>query len=315
MSYSGTDFSPFGLIGRTKVRSTKTMTWQDAINNESLRLKQAGILDENINAEYLVMHVLGIWKRSELRDHLQKNVLREQELFFKKLVARRLLHEPLQHIIGETEFYGLRLFTSSAALIPRPDTEILVEESLKEVSRFPPKQLQILDVGTGSGAIALALASKITDASILGIDVSPDAIALAERNKKRLKLQNVSFEVVDVFGTSVENKFTNSIDLLVSNPPYISAKEFKTLDAEVRDFDPRIALTDEADGFIFYRRIAELAPKILKDDGKILVEVGYDGAQEVEKIFINSGFSILRVVKDLQGIERVIVVKKNHESR
>ena len=309
MSYSGTDFSPFGLIGRTEVRPTKTMTWQEVINNQSFRLKQARIRDEALNAEYLAMHVLGIWKRSELRDHLQKNILQEQELFFEKLVARRLSHEPLQHITRETEFYGLRLYTTPAALIPCPDTEILVEEVLREVVIFSESTLKILDIGTGSGAIALALSSKLPNASVIGIDISSDAIALAEKNKARLKLQNVSFEVIDVFNDSMEKKISHSIDILVSNPPYVSLKEFESLDTEVREFDPRIALTDEADGFIFYRRIAEIAPEILKVGGKIVVEVGYNGAEEVKQIFLTAGFTILRTVNDLQGIERVVVAK------
>jgi len=293
----------------------EALTWNDAVAIATKRFKEAGLSEANLNAEYLAMNILGIWVKSEFRKHNSDLILPEQKIKLEKLISRRLNHEPLQHIIGETEFFGLRLFTSSAALIPRPDTEILVEEVLKEVKAFDGRYLHILDIGTGSGAIALALASKLSGCIMTGIDISAEAIALAEKNKARLKITNAAFEVLDIFASELENRFMRRIDILVSNPPYISANEFETLDPEVRDFDPRIALTDEADGFIFYRRIAEIAPKILKKNGKILVEVGYDNGTEVEKIFLTAGLDILRSVKDLQETPRVKVIGMNDRAK
>ena len=171
------------------------MNWQEAIKNALSQFEGIEISDSNANAEYLAMYVLGIWNKSELHKYLSAILSQVQEIKYEEVIARRLNHEPLQHIIGETEFFGLRLFTSPAALIPRPDTEILVEEVLKEISVSSHTPLKILDIGTGSGAIALALAVKLPHALITGIDISPDAVALANKNKERLKLENVSFEV------------------------------------------------------------------------------------------------------------------------
>jgi release factor glutamine methyltransferase len=284
------------------------MTFQEAIRHSSNLFEQRGITDPKINAEYLAMHILGIWNKNELRKYLDESPTTEQAEQLKELISRRLGHEPLQHIIGETEFFGLRLFTSPAALIPRPETEILVEEVLERTRNFSKGDLRILDIGTGSGAIALALASKLPDTSIIGIDISPDAVLLAKKNIERLKAKNVSFEMMDIFSDRIENKFLSSIDFLVCNPPYISFEEFEKLEPEVKFFDPRIALTDDADGLIFYRRIAELAPKILKEKGKIIVEMGFGAAKQVEEIFIDAGLNVLKVVKDLQGIDRVVIV-------
>jgi release factor glutamine methyltransferase len=287
------------------------MNWREAIKNVTLQFEQIGISESNANANYLAMHILGIWNKNELRKYLEIDLTNGQVEKYAELIKRRSKHEPLQHIVGETEFYGLRLLTSSAALIPRPDTEILVEEVLNEIFQSNRKEIRILDIGTGSGAIALALASKLPNAGISGIDISPDAIALANKNKDRLKIGNASFEVADIFDNDITKGFSSALDLLVSNPPYISIEEFETLDSEVRDFDPRIALTDEADGLRFYRRITELAPKLLKSDGKIFVEIGYNAIKHVEKIFTDDGFFVVGKVKDLQGIERVLKIKMN----
>ena len=288
------------------------MTWINTIAKAVDQFEISGISDARTNAEYLALHILGIWNKRELQKYLDTSLSKEQEINFDQLVNRRLNHEPLQHIIGETEFFGLRILTSSAALIPRPDTEILVEEVLREVdSRLSMAGCQIFDIGTGSGIISLALASKLPKSHVVGIDISPEAIALANKNKERLKIDNVSYEVADVFEDDIANRFSSSVDLLVSNPPYISIEEFETLDSEVRDFDPRIALTDEGDGLRFYRRIAELAPKLLKPEGKIFVEIGYNAIKHVEKIFSDAGLQVIRQVKDLQGIERVIIANVN----
>jgi release factor glutamine methyltransferase len=290
-----------------------SIIWREAINANTKILEHAGIADAKANAEYLAAHVLGFWNKSELRPFLEAAISEEDFKKYEVLVARRLAHEPLQHIIGETEFFGFRLLTSSAALIPRPETEIVVEEILSIASQRrmtkDDGRLAILDIGTGSGAIALAIASRLPQARVHAIDISSDAIALAEQNKKRLDLDNVTFEVLNFFHPDFEYKFRHLFDIVVSNPPYISIEEFQTLETEVKDYDPRIALTDEADGFIFYKRIAEIAPQILKKNGKIVVETGYTGARAVKKIFNDAGLNTVRIINDLQGIERVVVAE------
>jgi release factor glutamine methyltransferase len=283
--------------------------WSTVIDDAAEHFYEAGISEPKVNAEYLALYILGVWNRTELQKFYDEPASEVQFRLYEQLVGRRLKREPLQHIVGETEFFGLRLFTSPAALIPRSETEILVEEGLKEAASLSKKNVRILDIGTGSGAIALALASRLPDASITGIDISHEAIMLAEQNKERVNSKNISFEEIDIFSNGIENAFPHSIDLLISNPPYISTEEFETLEPEVKLFDPRIALTDESDGLIFYKRIAELAPSILTEEGRIIVEIGYGAAQKVEQIFLDAGIAVLRIIKDLQGIERVVTAK------
>jgi release factor glutamine methyltransferase len=282
------------------------MNWKEAIETAKSKFIEANIDDARDNAEYIAAHVLGFWSKSEMRTYYLTPLSEDDQKHYESLIARRLAHEPLQHVIGETEFYGLRLFTSPAALIPRPETEILVEEALRESSGM--RNIQILDIGTGSGAIALALATRLPESTITGVDISADAIALAKKNKARLGADNTIFEEINIFREEFQKKYHRAFDMILSNPPYISAEEFETLEPEVKDFDPRIALTDEADGLIFYRRIAEIASEILKANGKIIVEIGYGSLKEVEKIFTGAGLAVIRIVKDLQGIERVLVI-------
>ncbi|MEP7234579.1 MAG: peptide chain release factor N(5)-glutamine methyltransferase [Ignavibacteriota bacterium] len=284
------------------------MNWEQTIHTGQGVLESAGISEARTNAEFLALAVLGSWSRAELRAILTAEPTTIQKTLFDSYISRRSSHQPLQHIIGETEFFGLRFFVSPAALIPRPDTEILVEEVLKEVSLMPSSELTILDVGTGSGIIPLALASQLPDATIIGIDISEAAINLSMRNKQRLESENVSFFVMNVLGDEVITEYKSKIDILASNPPYLSIDELALVDSEVRDFDPRIALTDGADGFRFYHRLSEIGRLLLRPRGKIIVEIGFGMSAEVRRIFENSGYHVARVVSDLLGIERVIVL-------
>src|ERR1043165_9156603 len=210
------------------------LTWQEVIQRASNALMRAGIEDPRSNAEYLAMYVLGIWKKSELRDRLQLQIDIPQAKAFDTAISRRLQHEPLQYIIGETEFFGLKLFCSPAALIPRAETEIVVEEALREANRIVDrkKQIRILDIGTGSGAIILALANKLPEAECVGIDISADALSLAERNMNQLGLKNVKFHRADFMKTEFD--VNNTFDLIVTNPPYIPEDELSELSIEVR---------------------------------------------------------------------------------
>ena len=287
----------------------KNPSWQVLIESATAQLFAVGISDPEINAELLASHALGVWKRSELRPFLDTAADPEAQASFQRTVDRRLLHEPLQYITGETEFFGLRLWTTPAALIPRPETEVLVEQALLEASKLHETNVRItvLDIGTGSGAIALALASRDPRIDAVGIDVSSEAIELAVRNGARHSLPNVRFERIDIFDDAALRKFDHTIDLLVSNPPYISEDEFSLLDDEIKHFEPRVALTDEADGLVFYSRIALIAPKLLKQGGRVIVEMSFDAAESVVRTFADSGIEAIRIESDLSGIERVFV--------
>jgi release factor glutamine methyltransferase len=285
------------------------MTWSELIEEGVERLRSHAIDEAQPNAEYLVAFVLHVWNRSELREHLPEEVSGLDKANFHALVERRIKGEPLQYIVGETEFFGLRLFTTPVALIPRPETEILVEEAVKELQKIPTgvRRLRVLDIGTGTGAIALAIATRLVNVDVLGIDVSSEAITLARRNQERLTLHNTEFVQVDVFDRQLPSRLGEKFNLIVSNPPYISGAEMAKLPLSIVDHEPRIALTDESDGLSFYQRIGEIAPTIAYPGSKVLVEMSYDTQEQVVEILQKCGIACERIVKDLAGIDRVFV--------
>ncbi|HET9135762.1 MAG TPA: peptide chain release factor N(5)-glutamine methyltransferase [Candidatus Kapabacteria bacterium] len=283
------------------------LTWQEVIRSAENTLARAGIEDARSNGEYLAMHVLGIWKKPELRERLRQQITIDQAKALDAAISRRLNHEPLQYIIGETEFFGLRLYCSPAALIPRAETEIVVEEAIKEALEVQQtkKQIRILDIGTGSGAIILAMASKLPGAECIGIDISTDALQLAEKNKQRLNCSNVQFHCADFMKTEFDR--WDAFDIIISNPPYSPSQEMDQVAKEVREFEPMQALTDMGDGFSFYRKLASVAPTILNPNGSIIVETEYKGAEKVKSIFSESGLQVDHVAKDLLGHDRAVV--------
>lgn len=283
------------------------MLWHEAIQEASRSLQNEGIDDAELNAELLAVYLKGQWKRSDIARYLQDPLTPEEEVQYEHLVKRRLAHQPLQYITGETEFFGLRLYSSPAALIPRPDTEVLVEVALEEIALLLKHDVRILDIGTGSGAIILALASRLQQSECIGIDISDDALVLAERNKERLGLTNVTFVNKNIF----DDIGLGSFDVVVSNPPYISTDEMRLLGKEVIDYEPRIALTDEADGLTFYKEIVNKAvSSLLKEGGLLLFEVGYDASCHVASLMKNAGFQDVKLINDLSGIGRVICGRK-----
>ncbi len=281
--------------------------WSDLIREGTTALHLAGISDPGRNAEYLALHILGRWNRGELREFLEREVSQSQQQSFWGGISRRSAHEPLQYIIGETEFYGLRLYCDPSSLIPRPETEIVVENALIEAKRLlnDKQNLRILDIGTGSGAIALALAYSLPQCQCDGIDISTASLELAERNKNRLAITNVSFHQADFLKTEFAS--AGRYDLVVSNPPYIPASEIDTLSQEVKAFEPIGALTDQGGGFSFYVAIAQKASGLLCEKGVIIVETEYKGAETVADIFTRYGLQVRRISKDLLGHQRVVV--------
>lgn len=284
-------------------------SWSEYIDSAITRFTLEGVDEAEINAHYLACHCLGLWTRSELRPFLDHSPRPPEATLYNSLVERRLAHEPLQYIIGETEFFGLRIFCSPEALIPRAETEIVVEEALREAERMlaTTSRLRILDIGTGSGAIILALASRLQQCECIGIDISADALVLAERNKARLGLNNVLFLQCDFL--SEVNSLKGNFDIVVSNPPYIPNDDINKLAEEVKSFEPRVALTDGADGLLFYNHIATNAATLLTDTGVVIVETEFKGAPKVRAIFQQQGLKILRTATDLLSYERAVVAQ------
>ncbi len=288
------------------------MTWEELIKSAAEQLVAAGIDDARSNAEYMAAHVCGAPGRAELRLKRGDKARSDHAAVFEELVLRRTRREPLQYILGEWEFFGLPMIVRPGVLIPRPETEILVEEALKESSSMPP-EITIVDAGTGSGAIALALASRLPNAQVFGHDVSAEAIEIAQENKKQLNLRNIQFEMGNMMDRDWLESKRGRVNLLVSNPPYVSRSDYETLDPELRLFEPRAALTDESSGYTFYERLAEHASRLLTPEGRLLVELGFGMADRVAEIMQSSGINIVRVVPDLAGIPRVLVAARAQE--
>ncbi|HEX9652355.1 MAG TPA: peptide chain release factor N(5)-glutamine methyltransferase [bacterium] len=275
-------------------------------------LSEKGFENARLNTERLLGHSLNL-NRVDLYLNFERPLTADELERFKGLLKRRLRREPLQYILGETEFFSLRFQVNSEVLIPRPETEVLVETILKFCGeRFASERaLAILDIGTGSGCIAVALAKHLPNARITAIDVSDAALTVASENARRNEVAGlIEFRKLDFFSINLLSELADEFNAIVSNPPYISDAEFSNLPQEVRDFEPRAALKDGVDGLNFYRQIAAIVPMILGHGGLVAVEVGLGQAQPVEKIFSTLGFAHIQAIADLNGIDRVVYADK-----
>ena len=231
---------------------------------------------------------------------LQQEVTEEEEVFVKGIFQQLATHKPAQYIIGQADFYGMQLKVDERVLIPRPETEELVELILAE---NPETNLSVLDIGTGSGAIALALAKNRPDWSVTAADISQDALDLASENAKNQKF-NIFFKKSDCFA-----EISEKYDIIVSNPPYISREDESEVGLNVLYSEPHLALFADEDGLAIYRRIAEDAKDYLKDGGKIYLEIGYKQGQSVPELFSKHlPEKRVRTLKDQFGQDRMVVV-------
>ncbi|MEW6563270.1 MAG: peptide chain release factor N(5)-glutamine methyltransferase [Pseudomonadota bacterium] len=253
--------------------------------------------EARLEVQLLLQHALGA-SRAMLLAYPERALTVEQDAVYQGLLARRLQGEPVAYLFGEREFYGLNLAVTPATLIPRPETELLVELALERLrGRAAPR---VLDLGTGSGAIALALAHSRPDAAVTACDASADALAVAQRNAVRLGLANVGFVQSDWFAALGEQPY----DLIASNPPYIVDHDPHLQQGDVR-FEPRTALASGPDGLDDIRRIVAAAPARLDPGGWLLLEHGYDQAPAVRALLETAGFAEVFSACDLAGIERV----------
>lgn len=265
-------------------------------------LMKAGVREYKPDAWYLLSYVTGIG-RTEYLCEKQKSVAEEQTCRYRALIGKRAERIPLQHITGWQEFMGLPFTVDSHVLIPRQDTEILVGEAMKLLKGR--KDRKVLDLCTGSGCILISLeyycgrrgSGAVSRA--VGSDISPEALAVAQQNARR----NGS-EISLVRGDLFEN-IEETFDLIVSNPPYIRTDVIAALDPEVRDHEPVLALDGREDGLYFYRRIVAEAKRYLLPGGSLLLEIGYDQREEVLAMLRDSGYTDVRAVKDLAGLDRV----------
>lgn len=283
------------------------MTIREEILNASRILEAANIENASYDAKELMLHCLNI-SSTDFFLKREESIDEETKLRYEALINRRASHEPLQHITGIAYFYGREFNVNSSVLIPRYDTENLVERVLKLVKRGD----HILDMCTGSGCIieTIALESRLTreEAVFLGVDISKEALKVARANKEKLGADAVDFMQSDLF-ENLNDNLRNSFDIIVSNPPYIKTAVIEELDKEVKLHDPYIALDGSSDGLKFYKKITEEAIHFLKKDGYLAYEIGSDQAEEVKDIMASKGFVNIEVYKDLSGLDRVVIAK------
>ena len=268
----------------------KVLTWTKGY------LDEKGVENARLETEWLLCAVTGL-DRVGLYINYEKPLTDAELAAYRAMVARRAKREPLQYILGSQEFCGLDFEVTPAVLIPRHDTEVLVEEAVKRA----PGAKSLLDIGVGSGCIAVALAKALPLAEIYGVETSPAALALAQRNAERHSARITFFEG-SLFEPFKEQRF----DLIVSNPPYIPTADLETVQPEVRDFEPIAALDGGKDGLDFYRAIVPEAVDHLTPGGLLLVEVGIGQAEPVSELFCRAGFKGLFSSKDPAGVERVV---------
>ena len=280
------------------------MTVTQALDLATSRLRAAGVSEPPLDAELLLRHVLG-WDRAKVLAHGRNELSGADEARFLDLVAARARRRPLQHLTGTQAFWRHEFVVGPAVLIPRPETEILVEAvlGLMETISAP----SVIDIGTGSGCIALSLAAERPDATVVATDLSAAALAIAQENASRLNLAGrvrfVRGDLLDAFRPGPRAP----IDVVVSNPPYVEEAEFRDLAPEVRDHDPQSALVPPAGVGEMYRRLLAGATRVLRPGGTVAVEVGAGQSEAVTAVAAAAGFATARTIRDLQAIPRVLV--------
>ena len=284
------------------------MTVLEVIKRSAEFLGKKGVESPRLQVELLLAHLLNVPRMKLYLDF--ERVLAPKELeALRELVKRRGQREPLQHIVGSTSFCGLEMTVNAHVLVPRPETEMLAEFGWTFLNSLAnEKRSRALDFGTGSGCLAITLAVKCEHAEIFAIDISPDALAVARQNASAHRVDGrTQFFCGDGFGALPANE---RFDLIVANPPYISSAEIATLEPEVRDHDPRLALDGGEDGLDFYRRLAREAGPFLKSGGRIMMELGDGQAVAVEAIFTEEKWIVEEVKADYCKVQRFLIARR-----
>jgi len=289
------------------------MTVLEILNWSTQYLKDNQTENPGLNAELLLAHSMNI-SREKLYIHLYDQIKDREREMLERLIRRRISGEPLQYILGHQEFWSIDLKVDPRVLIPRPETELLVEQCLLILSKTlsKKKNVIVLEIGTGSGAIAISLAKESKALFILATDISRDALLLAKKNAENAGVSSqIQFVNGDLFYPFRSLRGRGPFDLILSNPPYINRSEIRALAKEVKDHEPIIALDGGEDGLEFYRSITQQAHFYLKDGGWLLLEVGKDQGSKVSEMIKKSRhFKAPELIKDLSGIERVIKARK-----
>ena len=278
------------------------LTVLDALKKTTEYLEKKGIESARVNAEIMLDYILKC-KRLQLYLSFDRPLNENEKNLYREFLQRRVNHEPVQYITGIVGFYGLEFQVNKSVLIPRPETEILVETIIENTNEN--EETNILDIGTGSGNIAITLAKHLPNSKITAIDKSKDALKIAVKNSELNNVkERINFIENDILNN--QNLFDNVFDLVVSNPPYISKKEYNNLEPELNKHEPSIALTDFSDGVIFYKNISKQAKNLLNTNGKLFFEIGAGQSKKIKEIMEQNNFYNIQIIKDYQNHDRVI---------
>jgi len=290
-----------------------TRTIQNLVNQTTQYLTDKGVDSPRLSAELLLCHVLQM-QRIELYTHFDKAVTKEQVDKLQELVKRTGENEPIAYLTGKSEFYSLEFEIRPACLIPRPETELLVERAIEFLRTRKGPQL-VCDLCTGCGCIAVAIAKNFANCEIIATDISDAALETAAKNVEKNNLRNrIKLLCGDLLDAIIPHLDVEKFDLIVCNPPYVSAMEFEKLEKNVKDYEPRLALYAGTDGLDIYRKIIQQVDAFLKADGALMLEIGYAQGQAVHKLLEDTGvFSEIRIEKDFHDNDRIVIAQKSQK--
>ena len=287
-------------------------TIQKLLNWTTEYLTGKGVDAPRLSAELLLSNVLGL-KRIELYTQYNRMVEQEHLARLRELVKRAGQHEPVAYLVGRAEFYSIEFEVTPDCLIPRPETELLVQRSI-ELLRLRAGPHQVCDLCTGCGVIAVAIAKNVPDAKVIATDLSEAALGVAAKNVRKYGLDDrVELLRGDLYEPLIPQLDMAPFDLIVCNPPYVSAAEYEKLEKNVKDYEPRTALYGGEDGLELYRRIAEQVGRFLDSDGALLLEIGYEQGPAVRALLEQTGlFEIIKVDKDLSSHDRIVMAQRKN---
>ena len=285
--------------------------WQviEVLKEAGRYLNDRGIENPRLNAERILAHVLKL-SRIELYLHFEEIIRQNEREIYKTMLRDRAEHRPLQYILGETAFHEVTLEVNESVLIPRPETEILVETAVQMAGRvFGNETIQCLDIGTGSGNIAIAVTRAIPGLRCTAIDVSEAALRTAASNAVKNEVDDrIVFQAVDIMDGSSGDSVKGPFHMILSNPPYVTESEYDMLPEDIRMYEPAVALKAGSDGLDFYRRYAQLLPDLFSNKGLALFEIGETQGSAVCTIFRSGGFNNLKIIKDYSGRDRIVQI-------